>query len=169
MHLLYIGLTARLWPIPSTSFRLVVTLRFSSNVADSSDIARVLQNRALVEFFFDAPFFGHGLENYSTQIIRSIDLPYSYESQVLALCGQVSIGGILLFVFLLLNYYRKSISVERGNYIYQFSVLLLLIDFIAAGFFNPYLLSSTAAASLGMIFALFKFVPKNEPTGTVAA
>lgn len=154
LHLLYIGVASAAAIYFFELIEAVVEVRFSDTFVDASDIDRKMQNLALNNFFWEAPVFGHGLGSFSTVLIRSQELPYSYESQVLALCGQVGVVGIALFAGLLLNYYRKAFSFKRGVRMYQMSVLIILGAFIASGFFNPYLLSSTAAVSFGLIFAL---------------
>jgi hypothetical protein len=70
-------------------------LRFSTDVAGSSDSVRVEQTRALEDFFEDAPLMGHGLGSYTNQVLRvegsDIGSRYSYEAQLLALSGQIGI------------------------------------------------------------------------------
>lgn len=154
MHVLYVG---GLTVATAYSFDLLWTifqLRFSSQVVDSSDADRILQKGALERFFQDAPLFGHGLGSFTTEVIRSRELPYNYEMQVAALSGQVGTIGILLLLGALFNYYRKAFTLERESLRYQGAVLLLLLCFLSAGFFNPYLISSIAAATFGLLFAL---------------
>jgi hypothetical protein len=154
MHILYIGGAVGATLCFFDQISTLIALRFSDKFVDSSDIERVIQKVALQRFFIEAAVFGHGLGSYSTRSIRSIELPYSYELQILALFGQVGVVGILLFTFLLFNYYRKAFSFRRGRRSYQISLVLLLICFLASGFFNPNILSSTAAVNFGLIFCL---------------
>jgi hypothetical protein len=154
MHILYFGAAAAAVIYFFDQISILITLRFSDKFVDSSDIERTIQKISLKRFFFDAPIFGHGLGSYSTQSIRAPEFPYSYELQVLALFGQLGIVGMGLLTGILLNYYRKAFSFKRGARSYQASVAILLICFLASGFFNPNILSSTAAVSFGLLFAL---------------
>jgi hypothetical protein len=154
VHLIYIAAATAVSVYFFDLLYVVVTLRLSNNIADSSDIERVVQGRTLHAFFMDAPLFGHGLGSYAVASIRAIDLPYIYELQVPALLGQVGIVGMMLFSFLLFNHYRKAFRFKSGNMLYQSSILLMLLAFLASGFFNPTLLTSAAAVSFGLIFSL---------------
>jgi O-antigen ligase len=154
LHWLYLGVsgaaTAIFFPVIST----LVAFRFSNELVESSDVVRVDQVRALQAFFWDAPWFGHGLGSYTTDVIRSVDVPYNYEVQLLALAGQVGLVGMAVFLVLLVNYYRKAFSFGPGGWGYQFSVLTLLGCFIVAALFNPTLLSSMSAAIFGFLYVL---------------
>ena len=154
MHWLYIAAGAG---IAALSYNLLATLiafRFSGELVDSSDNVRVEQIRALKAFFWDAPLFGHGLGTYTTDVVRSLELPYNYEVQLLALPGQVGLVGMLLFAVLLANYYRKAFTFRSGTVAYQLCVLAMLVNFLGAALFNPCLLTSAAAVSFGFLFAL---------------
>ncbi len=163
MHLLYLAGAAA---VGAYFFKLLVTvveLRFSTQIADSSDAERILQRGALESFFRDAPLLGHGLGSYTTQVIRAPELPYNYEMQVFALAGQVGIVGAVLLLCVLFSYYRKAFSFRPGERIYQISVFLMLVCFLAAGFLNPYLVSSIAAGTFGLLFALASLGSCHEP------
>jgi hypothetical protein len=154
LHLVYLaGITA-----VSAYFygpiSVLMDLRFSSALAAASDKPRVWQIVALKKFFWDAPIFGHGMGSYVVDHIRSVELPYAYEVQLLSLSAEFGIIGMGIFTVMLLNYYRKAFSFRKGTYSYQASVGLMLICFLGAGFFNPSLLVSMSAASYGMIFVL---------------
>jgi len=134
----------------------LIILRFSDAVAGSSDVERTVQGPALVRFFLDAPIMGHGMGSYTHEVIRSNELPYSYENQLLALAGQVGIVGLLLFTVIVLRYFRTLLSAQYKDRPYQLAVLVLVIGFVAGGMFNPCLLSSTASISFGALMALSK-------------
>lgn len=154
MHLLYFAGTGAVVAYTFKALALVIGLRFSDQVVDSSDATRTEQKGALINFLKDAPFFGHGLGTYTSLVIRDSDLYYNYEMQVIALAGQVGIVGIALLLGIMVNYYRKAFSFRRGSRLYQVAVFLMLLLFLLSGFFNPYLVSSIASATFGMLFAL---------------
>ena len=154
LHWLYLSISTAIAGYYFTTIALLFRIRFSQQVVDASDGERILQSSALQRSFFDAPFFGHGLGTFTNVVIRQPDLPYNYEMQLLALSTQVGIVGMVLLVSLLFNYYRKAFTFTRGHRAYQSAVLLLLIAFLAGALFNPSVLSSIAAATYGLIFAL---------------
>lgn len=154
MHLWYFSAAVAVVAFNSKILLTIVGLRFSTRVVGSSDQARTLQKGALVSFFREAPLLGHGLGSYTWHVIRAPDLPYNYEMQVVALAGQVGAIGMLLLLAVMFNYYRKAFSFETGAWRYQGAVLLMLICFLLAGFFNPCLISSIAAGTFGLLFAL---------------
>jgi O-antigen ligase len=133
---------------------MLIDLRFSNALAGASDKVRVWQIDALREFFWDAPIFGHGMGSYVLQHVRSAELPYAYEVQLLALAAEFGVVGMAIFAFLLLNYYRKAFSFKKGSLSYQFSICLMLVCFLGAGLFNPCLLVSMSAVSYGLLFVL---------------
>ena len=135
---------------------LLVAFRFSSVVASSSDIERHAQAIALAHFFMDAPIFGHGLGSFTSEVVRSGKLPYSYENQLFALCGQIGIIGVLLLAAMLLSYFRPLIPRGRTEVLYKGSVACLLIFWVSGGIVNPCLISSTAAVSYAMLRVLAK-------------
>ncbi len=160
--LLYLSIsaaaTAYFFPVLSA----LVTLRFSTALAGSSDIERTWQIVGLKQFFWDAPLFGHGMGSYILNLKRSVDTPYVYEVQIGALLVQFGIVGMCLLAGLLINFYRKAFDLRRGKRAYQAAVLLLLLDFIAAAFFNPDLLASLSAVSYGLIFVLGLIDPRED-------
>lgn len=132
----------------------VVSLRFSTNVVTSSDAERTAQVTALRDFIEDAPWFGHGLGSYTTRVIRSETAPYSYEAQLLALLGQIGMVGVALLA-LLTTYYLRNLWPARGRSVLRSGgLLLLLLAWIAGGFFNPSVISSAAAVSYAAIYAM---------------
>jgi hypothetical protein len=145
----------------------VVMLRFSVDIAGGSDDVRVLQIAAMKRYFWDAPMLGHGLGSHTSEIIRSESLPYLYEVQLLALANQIGITGLILMAAVLLYYFHALFPWNRpwrgGLFTAQLSTSLLLVCWIAAGLFNPMLLTSSAAVSYGFLKALGEF---EEPART---
>ncbi len=133
---------------------VVVSLRFSSKVADASDADRIQQTAALRTFIADAPWFGHGLGSYTNKVIRSDAAPYSYEAQLMALLGQIGIVGIFLLLGLVVWYFRKLWPSAERSGSRRLGLLLLLLGWIAGGFFNPSAISSSASVSYAAIFAM---------------
>lgn len=139
----------------------IAMLRFSADVAGGSDDVRVLQIAAMKRYFWDAPLFGHGLGSHTNEIIRSDTLPYLYEVQLLALAGQIGIVGLCLVAAILLYYVHALFPWNRpwrGALLsVQLSASVLFCCWIAAGLFNPMLLTSSAAVSYGVLKALGEF------------
>ncbi len=154
VHLFFIALVLSLTVYAFQFVSAIFELRFSEKTADYSDSPRIVQQAALNDFFYDAPIFGHGFGSHAVNEIRDIKLPYSYELQSMALAGQLGIVGLALLIAVLCYYFRGSFSFNRGNRLYQTSVLMLVVFWLTAGFFNPYLISSTAALSYGTLLAL---------------
>jgi hypothetical protein len=132
----------------------VVSLRFSTTVVTSSDAERTAQVTALRDFIEEAPWFGHGLGSYTTRVIRSETAPYSYEAQLLALLGQIGIVGVALLALLTTYYLRNLWPARDRSVLRSGGLLLLLLAWIAGGFFNPSVISSAAAVSYAAIYAM---------------
>ncbi len=154
LHWIYLGGAATLLAVFYEQISFLFELRFSDALAGASDRTRVWQMDALNKFFWDAPFFGNGMGSYALQHVRAPDLPYAYEVQILSMAGEFGIVGMGLFIFLLINYYRKAFSFQRKMWGYQISVGMMLVCFLAAGFFNPCLLVSMSSVSYGLIFVM---------------
>ena len=139
----------------------IAMLRFSVDVAGGSDDVRVLQIAAMKRYFWDAPLLGHGLGSHTNEIIRSETVPYLYEVQLLALATQTGIIGLLLLAAILMYYFHALFPWNRawrGSLLTaQLSALILLCCWLAAGLFNPMLLTSSAAVSYGFLKALGEF------------
>jgi|SRR5271168_3502911 len=154
LHIFYLGTFVALAAFFHEQLSILIDLRFSNALAGSSDQTRMWQIGALWKFFWDAPLFGNGMGSYVLQHVRSVDLPYAYEVQLLALAAEFGVIGMGIFTFLLVNYYRKAFSFQKGAYSYQVSVGLMLFCFLGAGLFNPCLLVSMSAVSYGLLFVL---------------
>lgn len=132
-------------------------LRLSQDVAGYSDDLRTSQSSALKAFFLDAPLFGHGLGSYIPTLLRETDTEagrYSYELQLLALAGQIGLVGLVGFATLLLWYFRalwwrSQVELRDG-----LSLGLLLLCWLAAGFYNPLLLNPVASVIYAMLAVL---------------
>lgn len=154
------------------SFPLLVALaqlRFSADVAGGSDNTRTLQIPALERFFFEAPIFGHGFGSHTAEVIRSGELPYVYEVQLLALAGQEGIAGLLLMTIAGLYYFRSlwlsSAAGKHSQVTQKLGLGLLLLFWISAGFLNPTLLNSAAAMSYAAIKAMAEIDDDRGLTG----
>jgi O-antigen ligase len=154
LHPIYIAMGSVVVAMNFGTFLLLWQLRFSKEVAGLSDIDRLLQRVALIDFFHEAPFFGHGLGSYTTAVIRSNDLPYSYENQWLALMGQIGIVGVILLLVSLAVCFRSLYWPPIGRSRYQVALLLIMIAWLVGGVFNPFLISSTASVAYGILFVL---------------
>ena len=125
-------------------------LRFSAEIAGSSDAVRVDQSKALQEFFLDAPLLGHGLGSYTPHIVRSEGSAtgrYSYEMQLLALLGQTGIVGMTFFLVLLGWYYRRILMNGYLSAVDRVGLGTLLVIWIAAGLYNPLLEGAVASVT----------------------
>jgi hypothetical protein len=139
----------------------IAVLRFSADVAGGSDDARVEQINALERFYWEAPLLGHGLGSHPDDVIRSDDLPYAYEVQLLALACQVGLIGMLFFVAIGGYYFYALFPWNRPWHKWllanQLSAGVLLTICLLGGLFNPMLLNSAIAVSYGMLKALGEF------------
>ena len=132
----------------------IFALRFASNVVSDSDAPRHVQIAALSRFFWNAPLLGHGWGTYARDCIRSTDVPYSYEVELLALLGQIGIVGVLS-LFLLAGRYFKALFRWRENGVaFRMAALTLLATFIAGGITNPMLLTSISSVSYALFMML---------------
>ncbi len=129
-------------------------LRFSASVAGGSDEFRSEQIRALITFFQDAPFWGHGFGSFSHEVIRSETASYTYEVQLLALLGQLGIVGMLLLSLLTAFYYRALWWKSQLRPLDRVSLSLLLAAWIAGGLSNPIVFLPIA----GINFATLKLL-----------
>ena len=151
-------------------------LRFSADVAGSSDLIRTEQTSALKAFFKDAPLLGHGLGSYTNQVVREQEteggVRYSYEAQLLALAGQIGVAG-LTFLFVLGAYYYSDLWWRpRSSLKDRVAVAGLLGFWICAGLYNPLLLHPVAGVNYAVFAALASVAHKagssdlsNSPVG----
>ena len=133
---------------------VVIGLRFSTTVVNSSDADRIAQVAALRVFIADAPWVGHGLGSYTPRVIRSLEAPYSYEAQLLALFGQIGLVGVTYLSLLTISYFRRLWPNKERSGPRRAGLLLLLLGWFAGGFLNPSVISSAASVSYCAIFAM---------------
>jgi len=133
---------------------VVISLRFSPVVVSESNADRVTQVAALRDFVADAPWFGHGLGSYTHRVLRSLDAPFVYEAQLLALFGQVGIVGVVFLVVLMMSYFRWFWPNNQRSGMRSGGLFLLLLGWLAGGFLNPSVISSAASVSYAAIFAM---------------
>jgi hypothetical protein len=140
------GLVLASLPVLVTLYQL----RFAEAVAGSSDEDRIVQSKALKSFFWDAPFVGHGLGSYTNLVIRSTEgeaSRFGYEMQLLALVGQIGLIGVAFLGCLLVWYYRRIVSGDNLYFRDRLALSILLGMWLAAGLYNPLLLSPVASVS----------------------
>jgi hypothetical protein len=133
---------------------VIIALRFSTTVVTSSDADRIQQVAALRVFIADAPWFGHGLGSYTHRVIRSLEAPYSYEAQLLALFGQMGLVGVAYLCVLTISYFRRLWPSTERSGLRRAGLLVLLLGWFAGGFFNPSVISSAASISYCAIYAM---------------
>ena len=130
-------------------------LRFSTDVAGSSDLIRTEQTAALQDFFKDASLFGHGLGSYTNRVIRTQGtdngIRYSYEAQLLALAGQIGMTGMSFLLLVAARYYSDLWWRPQSSIRDRVAIVVLLGFWLSAGIFNPLLFHPIA----GINYAAF--------------
>jgi len=127
----------------------VIELRFFSRSSYESDSTRTKQIDALFEEFYKYPLLGKGIGSYSQKVIRDRTILYSYEVQWVAFLMQFGIFGLLCLLFPLIMIGLEFLSTPIN--LLKISCLLVYLLWLAAGFFNPFLIS----LSSGIMYALF--------------
>ena len=125
-----------------------IELRLFSHANEVSDNIRAEQSHALINFFFQSPYFGFGIGAYDIDYIRSTVHPFSYEKQVLSFFPKVGLIGILMLLFGFLYVIYRFL--QKKNIIGLLSTLLFLL----AGWFNPYLYASNVILIYAFIFIM---------------
>ena len=139
-------------------------LRFSQEVAGSSDLQRAEQIQALENQFVDAPLLGHGLGSYANWVLRDTTEAgrYSYEVQYLALPGQIGLLGMVFLLALASYYYRalwwRSSMSPRD----RIGLTLLLLFWLAAGLSNPLLFHPVAGINYATLAMLAGMAARQE-------
>lgn len=123
-------------------------LRFLSVNNQISDFIRVEQKDVLINLFLNKPYFGHGIGAYDIDLIRSISEPFSYEQQILSLLPKFGIVGFSIFCAIFL--YLLIISLIKKEIL----LISMLILFISASFFNPYLFSTNMVIIYSFILVI---------------
>lgn len=140
--------------LPIVAF--VYQTRFSAAVTGGSDAQRTEQIIPLQHFFFEAPFFGHGLGSYTPVLLRDYSPAgrYSYEVQLLALSGQVGIVGMLFLASLVVLYYKRLWTPGSMPLRDRLAIMALLLFWLAAGTGNPLLFQPVAGVNYACLAAL---------------
>lgn len=142
---------------------LLFELRTSAIQVDFSDGLREAQRVALYKFVLDAPLFGHGLGTFTAEILRHPTAFYSYELQLVALVGQIGFVGTS-FVAIAIAYYYRGLFHYSRPFVQSACVLALILVWMASGFTNPYLATSSAGLVFGLLYALAPRVYSSELT-----
>lgn len=133
---------------PDTFFSMVERRLFSSDNYHS-DLVRKEQIDALVDQFYEAPYFGSGLGSYVKNLVRDTTIRHSYEVQWVAFLMQFGLIGMffLLIPAALIGYQFFLPSFSR----IRFSFFLLFLVWLFSGFTNPFLISLAS----GIIYSIF--------------
>ena len=107
---------------------------------ESGDL-RVQQSVALYNGWLDSPLFGHGINSYTREIVRSNSTPWSYEQVYQALLYQSGILGVCLFFIyvglIFFNLYNKAGKLYLLENKYFLGILIGFFSFVIAGASNP--------------------------------
>lgn len=131
------------------NFIYMVEKRFFSLENYHSDLTRTIQINALVEKFFEAPFFGAGLGGYVKDLVRDGGILHSYEVQWIAFLMQFGVIGLLFLLIPLLTIMYQFLSWPLT--FVRCSFMSLFIIWLLSGFTNPFLISLAS----GIIYSLF--------------
>lgn len=130
----------------------LLEFRFFTKETVASDQTRLIQLGEIMTHFEMSPIFGNGLGYYISTFIRSEAAKYSYELQIPALLMQVGIIGVtLLFMFLIFPLWRAA---SRLKYSQRFAYYMLILAWLAGGFFNPVIVSSTGGIAYLFIYSI---------------
>jgi hypothetical protein len=150
VYLLLVGITAAyFWDVLTVLYEW----RTSDDTVEFSDGLREEQRGALYKFVMDAPIFGHGLGTYTAEVIREPVSMYAYELQLVALVGQIGAVGTAILGLLVVYYYRGVFDLRR-SVLQSGSAAILIAIWIASGFQNPWLASSSAGITFGLLYSL---------------
>jgi len=127
----------------------IVELRFFSRSSYESDSTRTRQIDALVSEFHQYPLLGKGVGSYSEKMIRDKTILHSYEVQWVAFLMQFGLIGLSILLVPLILICLEFITLPFSWF--KTSSLLIFLTWLAAGFFNPFLIS----LSSGIMYALF--------------
>lgn len=124
----------------------VIYERYFGSYAELSDNVRYLLYPALLQGFFSAPIFGHGLGAYLNDYIVFENAPWNYVLLWMSFLNQFGLFGFI-YLSLLFAFPVNQIKITHGLIIskrqmfYFFSYVLFLIS----GLFNTFLLSSSVS------------------------
>lgn len=111
---------------------------FSDNVAEA-DSVRTEQIRELVIGIKNAPIWGHGMGSFLPDLIRSEEIPFSYEAEYLSFIYQLGIVGFIILIVGILCIYLKRLWI----YVRNNSLEVKVFSFVCIGWllirpaFNP--------------------------------
>ena len=138
-----------------------IELRFFSNANDASDHIRLEQTTALVNLFFESPYFGFGIGAYDSNYIRSITNPFSYEKQILSFLPKIGFIGIVImllgFLYAIYQFLRE----------YNIIGLLSISLFVLSGLFNPYLYSSNVVLIYVFILIMLSYQKQSKSNSII--
>lgn len=127
--------------------------RFTSPAVEASDALRTIQIDALLTEIARGPLLGRGLGAYAPDVIQRLSEPYSYEVQWLAVLLQLGVVGTTLLAVPLLGLVVSAARVPDAR---TAAVLVSMTGlWLASGFTNPYLISSTS----GVVFGVLAILP----------
>ncbi|OMH40758.1 hypothetical protein [Desulfurobacterium indicum] len=129
-----------------------IKLRFFSGAVKASDAIRFKQTPALVKLFLKKPLIGYGIGAFSFEYVRSRSMCFSYEEQILTFF--VKFGTLGMFFLLTVVLFIFAIFISRKDY----TAVSIFFLFIVAGWFNPYLYSS----SVFLIYVFIALMVNNE-------
>ncbi|WP_456397411.1 hypothetical protein [Desulfurobacterium sp.] len=129
-----------------------IKLRFFSGAVKVSDTIRIEQTPILIKLFLKKPLIGHGIGAFSFEYVRSKSMCFSYEEQILTFFAKFGILGMsfLLGITLII----LLIFISRRDY----TAVVVFLFFIMAGWFNPYLYSS----SVFLVYVFIGLMLNNE-------
>ncbi len=129
-----------------------IKLRFFSGAVKASDAIRLKQTPALVKLFLTKPLIGYGIGAFSFEYVRSKNMCFSYEEQILTFFAKFGTLGMFFLLTIVLLIF--SIFISRKDY----AAVSIFLLFIVAGWFNPYLYSS----SVFLIYVFIALMVSNE-------
>lgn len=145
------------------SVQEVIEFRMASKGVERSDDLRTLQFNAIYREFEKAPLLGNGIGYYVPTLLRSTISRYSYELQIQALYMQMGIFGASTVLLLIIGTLLTQI---RGFGIKNTLFYCILISlWMAGGFFNPVILSSTGGVAFMLLFCTPDAIKRMENKG----
>lgn len=125
--------------------------RFLGDNAESSDYDRLIQFAFLVEGVQDSILWGHGLGSYIQGYVRSVDTPFLYELEYLALAYQTGILG-LIYIFMTFVMIIKEFTLKGLNMRVKLLVIFNLVFLLLRPLTNPMLFASSSMMVLVFIY-----------------
>lgn len=157
--LLFLGSILTLITIPIILFSDPSFLASIGLGRDISDDLRFDQVKPLLEAFFDNFIWGKGF-GASVDLIRSEEMPWSYELSILALYMKCGIFGIfsLILCFVLYGKTEAIDNISSNVRIKLFDLYALLFALIFASNTNPYLFNLIGFAMLLFIYIEYRYI-----------